>query len=186
MMNKYSMRRKLLLILTYLLIPFYHLLAQTSYPFVVAKDRMLFHDNVDKEQRKLLKEGSVRLSKDETVNLQIEDALIRRLDDFQEQIETDSSLTGNDKKKYLRGLEYMLRGFNQNWNKKDFSAAQAPSVLQAYMDAMDLDRQKKSIQEQGRKNEWGVGKVIVECFLLPSENIGVQSSRIELWRKYLG
>src|SRR5256885_9961938 len=184
-MNKYSMRRKLLLFLSYLFVPLYQLLAQTSYPFVVAKDRMLFHDNVDKEQRKLLKEGNVQLTKDETVNLQIEDALVRRLDDFQEQIETDSSLTGNDKKKYLRGLEYMLRGFNQNWNKKDFSPSQAPSLLQAYIDAMELDRQKKSIQPVIAKNEWGVGKIIVECFLLPSENIGVQPSRIELWRKYL-
>src|SRR5215210_1100730 len=109
------------LILLYLLFFGSAALAQTSYPFIVAKDRMLFHDNVDREQRKLLKDGTVQLSKDESINLQIEDAMIRRLDDFQEQIENDSSLTGNDKKKYLRGLEFMLRGFNQNWNKKDFS-----------------------------------------------------------------
>ena len=101
------MRRNLLMLIFYLLIPVYQLLAQTSYPYVVARDRMLFHDNVDKEQKKLLKDGSVRLTKDESINLQIEDALIRRLDDFQEAIENDSVLTGNDKKKYLRGLEFM-------------------------------------------------------------------------------
>ena len=101
--NKYSMRRNLLLFVFYLLFPVC-LLAQTSYaqnpyPFAVAKDRMLFHDNVDKEQKKLLKDGSVQLSRDESINLQIEDALIRRLDGFQQQIENDSTLTGNDKKK---------------------------------------------------------------------------------------
>jgi len=160
--------------------------AQSPYPYSVAKDRMLFHDNVDKEQKKLLKDGSVQLTKDEAVNLQIEDALIRRLDGFQQQIEIDSTLTGNDKKKYLRGLEFMLRGFNQNWNKRDYSASQAPALLQAYVDAMELDRQKSSIQPVISKNEWGVGKIIVECFLLPSENIGVAPSRLELMRKYLG
>jgi len=169
-----------------LLVPVFHLLAQNSYPFIVAKDRMLFHDNVDKEQKKLLKDGTVQLSRDESINLQIADALVRQLDDFQEQIETDSNLTGNEKKKYLKGLEFMLRGFNQNWNKKDYSPAQAPALLKAYMDAMELDRQKASIQPVISRNEWGVGKIIVECFLLPSENIGVQPSRLELLRKYMG
>jgi len=179
------MRRNLLMLLFFLLIPVFHLLAQTSYPFVVAKDRMLFHDNVDKEQKKLLKNGSVTFSKDESINLQIEDALIRQLDEFQAQIETDSVLTGNDKKKYLRGLEFMLRGFNQNWSKKDYSPSQAPALLQAYVDATELDRQKKSIQPIITANEWGVGKIIVECFLLPTENSGVQPSRIELQGKYM-
>jgi hypothetical protein len=179
------MRRNLLMLLFYLLIPVYHLLAQTSYPFVVARDRMLFHDNVDKEQKKLLKEGTVKFSKDESINLQIEDALIRRLDEFQEQIETDSILSGNDKKKYLRGLEFMLRGFNQNWGKKDYSPSLAPALLDAYVDATELDREKKSIQPVITANEWGVGKIIVECFLLPTENSGVQPSRIELLGKYM-
>jgi len=155
------MRPNLLMLLIYLLIPICQLLAQTSYPFVVARDRMLFHDNVDKEQKKLLKEGSIKLSKDESINLQIEDALIRRLDEFQEQIELDTVLAGNDKKKYLRGLEYMIRGFNQNWSKKDYSPSQAPALLDAYIAATALDRQKKSIQPVITANEWGVGKIIV-------------------------
>ena len=179
------MRRNLLMLFFYLLIPVFQLLAQTSYPFVVAKDRMLFHDNVDREQKKLLKEGSVKLSKDESINLQIEDALIRRLDEFQETLENDSALTGNDKKKYLRGLEFMLRGFNQNWNKKDYAPSQAPALLEAYIAATELDRQKKSIQPVITANEWGVGKIIVECFLLPTENPGVQPSRLELMGKYM-
>ncbi len=179
------MRRNLSTLLLYLLIPVVPLLAQTSYPFIVAKDRMLFHDNVDREQKKLLKEGTVRLTNDETINLQIEDALIRRLDDFQHQMEVDSSLSGNDKKKYLRGLEFMLRGYNQNWNKKDYSASLAPALLNAYIEAMELDREKLSIQPVINRYSYGVGKIIVECFLLPTENAGVQPSRIELLKKYL-
>ena len=179
------MRRNLLMLIFCLLIPVFQLLAQTAYPFVVARDRMLFHDNVDKEQKKLLKDGGVKLTKDESINLQIEDALIRRLDDFQETIENDTILTGNDKKKYLRGLEFMLRGFNQNWNKKDYSPSQAPALLNAYIKATELDRQKKSIQPVITANEWGVGKIIVECFLLPTENPGVQPSRLELMMKYM-
>ncbi len=179
------MRRNLLMLVFYLFFPVYHLLAQTSYPFIVAKDRMLFHDNVDKEQKKLLKDGSIRLSRDESINLQIEDALIRQLDEVQEQIEADTILSGNDKKKYLKGLEYMVKGFNQNWSKKGYSASQGPAVLNAYVKAMELDRQHKSIQPVITANDWGVGKIVVECFLLPTENVGVQPSRIELLGKYM-
>ncbi|HYF31933.1 MAG TPA: hypothetical protein VD993_12505 [Chitinophagaceae bacterium] len=156
------------------------------YPFAVARDRMLWHDNVDKEQRKLLNtSGTVQLTRDESINLQIEDALIRRLDQFQEKLELDSVLTGNDKKKYLKALELMLRGFNQSWNKKDHSASQAPAVFNAFLTAMKLDQERKSIEPVIIANEYGVGKIIVDCFLYPTPNPGIEPSRIHLLEKYL-
>ena len=156
------------------------------YAFPVARDRMLWHDNVDKEQRKLINSsGTVALTRDESVNLQIEDALIRRLDQFQEKLELDSTVTNNDKKKYLKALELMLRGFNQNWNKKDYSASQAPAVFTAFQDAMKLDQESKSIEPVIAANEYGVGKIIVECFLYPTPNPGVGPSRTQLMEKYL-
>src|SRR5882757_9510 len=94
--------------------------AQTNaYPYKVAQDRMLWHDNVDKEQQRLVILGGgkydslIRLSKDETINYQITDALIRQVDEIQQQIEFDSALNTNNKKKYLRALEFLLRGFHQ-------------------------------------------------------------------------
>lgn len=161
--------------------------AQTHiYPYAVARDRMLWHDNVDKEQRKLLgSNGTVQLTRDESINLQIEDALIRRLDQFQEKMELDSVMTGNDKKKYLKALELMLRGFNQNWNKKDYSASQAPAVFAAFQEAMKLDQERKSIKPVIEAFEYGVGKIIVECFLYPTPNPGVEPSRTLLVEKYL-
>lgn len=156
------------------------------YPFAVARDRMLWHDNVDKEQRKLLNgNGTVQLTRDESINLQIEDALIRRLDQFQEKLELDSVMSNNDKKKYLKALELMLRGFNQNWNKKDHSASQAPAVFSAFKEAMKLDQERKSIEPVIIAHEYGVGKIIVDCFLYPTPNPGVAPSRLHLMEKYL-
>ena len=73
------------------------------YPYKVAHDLALWHDNVDKEQQKLIIAGGrndtlLRLAKDETVNFQITDALLRRVDDLQEHIELDSTLNTNNKK----------------------------------------------------------------------------------------
>lgn len=180
---------RLFLFLT-LLIPLFTAAQTTAqphvYPFAVARDRMLWHDNVDKEQRKLINSsGTVQLTRDESVNLQIEDALIRRLDQFQEKLELDSTVSNNDKKKYLKALELMLRGFNQNWNKKDYSPAQAPAVLSAFQEAMKLDQERKSIEPVIAAHEYGVGKIIVECFLYPTPNPGVEPSRTQLMQKYL-
>lgn len=183
-----NMRLFLLAFMLLPLVPAAQTMAQPpySYPFAVARDRMLWHDNVDKEQRKLVNSsGTVQLTRDESINLQIEDAFVRKLDQFQEKLERDSTLTPNDKKKYLKALELMLRGYNQNWNKRDFSPSQAPALLTAFEDAMKLDREGKSIEPVIQANEYGVGKVLVECFLYPSPNPGVEASRIMLIGKYL-
>ena len=72
--------------------------AQKAYAFKIAQDRMLWHDNVDKEQQRLIALGGnprdsvIRLSKDENVNRQVTDALIRQVDVLQERIELDSTL----------------------------------------------------------------------------------------------
>jgi hypothetical protein len=166
-------------------------IAQTSaYPYKVAQDRMLWHDNVDKEQQKLIVAGGgsrdtlIRLSKDETVNLQVTDALIRRVDELQQQIEFDSTLNTNTKKKYLRGLEYLLKGFHQSITARDIQASAAPALISAFEKAMELDRKGQSIEPVVTGGSYEVGKILVECFLYPTENVGVRPSRLYLVKRY--
>lgn len=161
-----------------------------SYPYKVARDRMLWHDNVDREQKRMVALGGgssdtlIRWSKDENVNLQITDALIRRVDEIQQQIEFDSTLNTNNKKKYLRGLEFLLRGFDQAYERKAIQPSLAPAVITAFEKAMELDKRSQSIEPVVAENSYAVGLILVDCFLLPSENIGVKPSRILLTRKY--
>jgi hypothetical protein len=165
--------------------------AQTNaYPYKVAQDRMLWHDNVDKEQQKLLIAGGgrydslIRLSKDETVNLQVTDALVRQVDELQQHIEFDSTLNTNNKKKYLRALEFLLRGFHQAITTKDIQAAAAPALITAFDTAMRLDRKGQSIEPIITNGSYEVGRILVECFLYPTENAGVKPSRLYLTRRY--
>src|SRR5882757_1936208 len=161
-----------------------------AYPYKVAQDRMLWHDNVDKEQQRLVILGGgkydslIRLSKDETVNFQVTDALIRQVDEIQQQIEFDSTLNTNNKKKYLRALEFLLRGFHQAYDKKEIQPSAAPPLIAAFEKAMELDKKGQSIEPVITTVPYEVGKVLVECFLYPSENSGVRPSRLYLTRKY--
>src|SRR5450432_2276257 len=179
----------------FLFIPFSLLLAKPSSaqtanpPFKIQQERKLWHDNIDKEQKRLLAldgkaDDIIQASKDENVNLQIADVMIRQIDLLQEKIELDSMLSGQVKIKNLRSLETMIRGYNNNFRKKDFPPSMAPLLFDAFVKAMELDRMNMSIEPVIAENSYGIGKILVECFLLPSENPGVKSSRILLIRKY--
>src|SRR5580765_6846754 len=122
----------------------------STYPFKIQQERLLWHDNVDKEQKRLLAldgkpDDSLRLSKDENINLEIADAMIRKVDELQQRIEQDSLLTGQAKIKYLRSLENMLKGYNNNYRKRDFPSSMAPKLVDAFGKAMQLDRNGQSI-----------------------------------------
>ena len=183
------MKKRLFLLFVPLLVNFLPVpaLAQDIPPVKIATDRLLWHDYIDKQQKRLLnEEGVVKLSPDESINLHITGALIRRVDELQNNIEKDTVYSTNTKKKYLRSLETLLKGYNEYWSKKDYSAAIAPALISAFEECMRRDVNKESIKPVIDKNDYAVGKILVECFLLPSENEGVASSRIELIRKYCG
>lgn len=158
--------------------------AQTSYPYKVAQDRMLFHDDIDKEQKLALALVSKYTLKDEHIKPAINDALTRRVDILQRQIEEDTSLNSNNKKRYLRGLEFMLLGFQNNYNKRDFPPSMAPGLVTAFEKAMALDRKNASIEPVVAENEYGIGEILIDCFLLPYENAGIRPSQYVLFRKY--
>jgi hypothetical protein len=179
----------------FLLIPFSLLAArplsaQTANPsFKIQQERKLWHDNIDREQKHLLAldgraDEIIQASKDENINLQIADVMIRQVDLLQEKIETDSTLSGQMKIKNLRSLETMLMGYNNNFRKKDFPPSMAPALFDAFVKAMELDRGNNSIEPVVAENSYGVGKILVECFLLPVENPGIKSCRVLLIRKY--
>ncbi|HWB91902.1 MAG TPA: hypothetical protein VG605_08625, partial [Puia sp.] len=162
-----------------------------SYPYKVARDRMLWHDKVDKEQQRLFQLGGskddsvMRLTKDETLNLQITDALGRRVDELQQQIEFDSTLNTNTKKRYLRGLSDALTGFEKALEVRSISPTQGPGLINAFTHAMELDKKGQSIEPVIAASPYETGMILVDCFsYAPSENIGVKPSRLLLTRRY--
>ncbi|MEP7259159.1 MAG: hypothetical protein ABI687_12230 [Flavitalea sp.] len=185
-MNGESMGIRLLIIcwLSFLLSE--NIFGQTLYSFKISTDRMLFHDLVDKQQKQLFqKDGSFRFSADESVNLQVADVLIRRVDALQEKLESDTLMSGQLKVKSLKSLETLLKGFNQHKNKKDFPPTMAPALLIAFEESLALDKKGESIEPVVAKNDYGVGKLLIECFIYPTENAGVRPSRLLLLKKYL-
>jgi hypothetical protein len=160
-----------------------------AYKFIPDKGRIIFHDKVDAQQ-KLIREmngkhdNTISFSNDPAVNSQVEYALLDHVDELQQKIELDSTLSHSSKVKYILGLETMLSGYRNNVSKKDFPFTIAPELVDAYEKAMALDIKNESIEPLIIANSYPVGKILVECFKFP-ENPGIKPSGPVLLQKYI-
>lgn len=165
--------------------------AQTAAPlYSIDRSRVLFHENIDKEQKKLFIQpgshvrGYIPLSKDEAFNAQVRFAMLDKVDELQQSIELDTLLKDNEKIKYLKGLEIMTRQIGLGTRSRSFSAALAPETVNAYAAALELDRENKGIDPVVRDAHYWAGKILVDCFSYP-ENKGIPASKSILQVKYL-
>ncbi len=175
------MKLRLLTLFVIVMMQVQFVAAQSSYGFKVATDRMLWHDKVDAQQKKINEKD---LPKDESIRLQVTDALLRRVDKLQQKIETDSVYSRNEKIRYLLSLESMLKEFNLTRGNKDYPASMAQEMLDAFEEGMALDKKNQSIEPIVAKTSYGVGKVLVNCFTTPTPNAGIEPSKLLLIRKY--
>lgn len=161
-------------------------LAQTSISIKVPTERELWHGNIDKQQKKAIQiNNQGKVSADTTISLHVMDALVRGIDELQNQIEIDSTLSGQGKIKYLRSIDFLLQGYMSNLNRRDYPAALAPALIKAFGQCMELDKQRKSIAPVIAANDYGVGKILTDCLKYSEDNPGMAGARITLMRKYL-
>ena len=165
--------------------------AQNAVPrYTIDRGRVIFHENIDKEQKKLYQQpgsyfkGYIPLSKDEAFNSQVHYSIIDQVDEMQMDIEIDTLLKDNEKKKYLKGLEILVKQIGTGTRSRTYSAALVPAMVHNFAAAMALDRQNKGIDPIVADQPYWVGKNLVDCFSYP-ENRGVPASKQILILKYL-
>ncbi|MEO5782504.1 MAG: hypothetical protein ABIQ07_04485, partial [Ginsengibacter sp.] len=97
--------------------------------------RRVFHDKIITEQNRADKidgklDGFIKISNVDEVNLQVTDALIRKVNNLKAGIEKNTALpTNNDKIRYLRFVENLVRSFNTNWKSHKLAPALAPILV---------------------------------------------------------
>jgi hypothetical protein len=167
-----------------LLLPGLSALSQNTSGFKIAMERVLWHDNIDKQQGKLVPPGGVKISRDESVNLAITDALTRRVDELQLQYELDSTLSNQEKIKYLRSLDFLLQSFNAYYNRRNFPPSIAPAMVESFDRCVELDRKKESFLPVIVESSYGVGKILIEAMRFSENNPGMAGARQVLFIKY--
>src|SRR5215218_10141336 len=88
---------------------------------VVPISRQRFHDRIDNEQKMTDRadgkaDGVIKVSSNEEINLQVTDALTRRINEFQNFIEeTEKVKSSNEKIRQLSFVEELVRNFRIAW-----------------------------------------------------------------------
>ena len=170
-MNRFSL---------FLLLQFFFLFGRSQYVLTsdtvrldVPMNRVLWHENIDKEQKRSDKldgkvDGVFKLTNNDDLNLQIADALLRKIDQLQFNIE-NSGKDANTKIGHLRGLKELIQEFNNQIKTKKSVAAFAPELIAGYSECIQLQSAGMSLKPVFEKLSWVSGEFLTPLFPLNEE-----------------
>jgi hypothetical protein len=154
------------------------------------KNRELFHDYINKAQENLLKsdgknDAHFTPSANEDINFLLTQALVARVDQFQCSIENDSSLSGQDKVRYLRGMDNLLKFFNTSTLSRKVNPVLLPDIITAYEQCMQADKNAVSIYPIINNLSYAVAYSVVKADRVTFEkNTGIKSCQDAVILKY--
>jgi len=150
---------------------------------------MIFHDNIVKNQQKIDrldgKQDQVVSAGNEEITKKATVALFDKVDAIRNNIEADTLLDFNNKMKYLRGLNDILRFFEISVRtNNDFHLRQIPQVVEAYSTAMQLEKAGSSIAALIEANPTAIGEAILSSSVF-SRNPGFRESKMLIEQRKL-
>ena len=124
------------------------IITDTSLP-VIPMNRILWHEQIDKEQKRIDKidgktDGIIKLVQNEDINVQVADAVFRRVDELQLEAEKRNT-DHNTKIGYLRGLKELLQEYQKQVKLKRVMAVHAPVLIESFDSCMQLISRKTSV-----------------------------------------
>jgi len=153
--------------------------------------RQLNHDKIDAEQKAILaSDGTAdsffNTSKNDDVNYIVTQTLIKKVDNLQFLIESDTLFDHRLKVNYLYGLENVLKYFNITWKQnsdKKVNPSSLPLIISAYEDCIEKDRNKKSIESVISRLPYDAGNAVLGASIF-DKNAGYINSKNNLVLKY--
>lgn len=150
--------------------------------------RQVFHDRIISEQQRADKadgvlDGVITVSSQEEVNQVVTDAIIRKVNVLRNDIENDEALpTNNDKIKYLRLVEDLVRSFNSAWKTHRLSPTLAPVLVDNFTAILKGNIKGEDMAALINSVPLEVGSINAEIF---RDNIGYAQAKKELFLKYI-
>ncbi|HET7115353.1 MAG TPA: hypothetical protein VFI29_02620 [Hanamia sp.] len=149
--------------------------------------RQIFHDRIKAEQKLADRadghlDGIVKVSNNPDVNLQVTDAIMRKVNVLRNDIEINNDIpTNNDKIRYLRYLEDLLRDFINNWKTHKLNPALAPLLVHNFHEIFDANIKGENMAPLIQKVPYEVGLINASIF---EDNPGYNECKIILFRKF--
>jgi hypothetical protein len=149
--------------------------------------RQGFHDKIIAEQNRADKadgkvDGILQVSNTEDVNLQVTDAILRQVNVLRNEIESNAAITTNNEKiRYLRFIESLVRNFNNNLKSHKISASLAPVLVDNFSAMMKANIRGESIVSFIKEVPYEAGNINAEIF---KDNAGYKESMKILFLKF--
>lgn len=166
----------------------------TSHPTSVEckppKNRELLHDYINADQKKILRsdgknDNQYTPSSDDDINFMLTRTVIGKVDAIQCRIESDTSISGQDKIRYLRGVDNLLKFFETNTAAKKVSPVLLPDILSAYENCMEWDLKGQNIAPIIERLPYETGLSVVKADKVTfGKNAGYWPSQNTLLLKY--
>jgi len=150
-------------------------------------NRQVFHDKIKAEQKRADKadgrlDGLIKVSSNPEINLQVTDAIFRKINVLRNDIESNSLLaTNNDKIRYLRFVEFLVRDFTNNWKARKIPPNLAPLLVDNFREIMAVNLKGETMAALIDKTPYEVGLINSEIF---EENPGYKESKKILFLKF--
>jgi len=132
--------------------------------------RQVFHDKIDKEQQLLDKmdgkqDDVLKVNKNEEINLHVTDAMFRQVDELQTWVEKNASIaTNNDKIRYLRLIEDLVRSARIEWAKRQIKPVDFPTLYASFDQALKEVAEGRSILPTIQASPYEVAKIVAAIF----------------------
>lgn len=154
---------------------------------VVPIQRRLWHDKINNEIKFLDKadgkaDNQLKVGKNETINLQINDALFRRVKSVQDWIELNQDIkTNNDKIRFLIYVESLLKNFRSGWKKHEFNPVVFPDLMNCFEECIKAQAEKRSIVPFIEPAVYEIAKINTEIFV---DNPAQSEARDIVYQKF--
>lgn len=155
---------------------------------IVPISRVRFHDRVKEEQVRNDKadgrlDGLVKVCGDEDVNLQVTDALTRRIQLILDWIETSPKIASNNEK--IRNLGYvedMLRAFRMGWKDYSLNPRLAPLLVENFDAILRVNADSTDMSSLIAEVPYEIGAINSRIFF---RNPGFRETKKLLFLKYV-
>ncbi len=149
--------------------------------------RQVFHDRIKAEQKRADKadghlDGIIKVSPSTEINLQVTDAIFRKVNVMRNDIEMNEVLaTNNDKIRYLRYVEDLVRDFTDAWRTHKISPALAPLLVDNFSDILHANIKGESMAPLIQDVPYEVGLINSGIF---TENAGYTECKKIIFEKF--
>ncbi len=153
----------------------------------VPLQRRNFHDKIYNEQKLCDKadgklDNYFHISGNETVNNYVTDVLFRKIDNLKNWIELNKEIDNNNQKiRYLRYIENMLKSFRAGWKSKEISPVEISDLVDNFEKIMKAQAEGVSMLPYIQSASYSVAKINTEVF---TDNAGYKESKDIVYIKF--